>query len=330
MNNRISSILKTKQLSRLIQNKPLIRGLLIVSTIFCLFIGSIFIIPSANKANKPNAQEEKELNNLEQSIQTVRKKTSPFLREYYIQKESRRLNLTLDNYRHLYNVSNKNLDFIPDIPENSSNIISWYYQDLNSYQRFQVLKDKILLLVNILSKLGILFVIVRFILEIPEREKQAKYQAWQVIHTAHGQTSSGARIAALEYLVTKQESLQGLRLEEGTYLNGANLEGARLDRAYLNGANLFEANLNRANLNRANLNGANLDGAYLFGATYTNDRIKSACNWEKAIYTEATWTKDLDAWIPYDVPGANDNKIEEIRNDTASDPQQPPNCRQWK
>ena len=129
-------------------------------------------------------------------------------------------------------------------------------------------------------------------------------------------------------------------------LNGANLNRANLYRAELKGANLIRANLkganldganllNRANLNRgilttgwliANLDEANLNGANLNGAVGLNpEQIKSACFWERAIYTEAKWDKDKKLWVAENRE-ANQREIEKLKRDKNSDPPNPIDC----
>jgi len=106
-------------------------------------------------------------------------------------------------------------------------------------------------------------------------------------------------------------SLTGATLQEANFLNaeltGAKLTGVDLSRAKLNnanlwgvdltGANLTETNLNQANLTRVNLAGATLTKATLREANLTTadfssakniplEEIKSACFWDKAIFTE--------------------------------------------
>ncbi|MDJ0657859.1 MAG: pentapeptide repeat-containing protein [Crocosphaera sp.] len=110
----------------------------------------------------------------------------------------------------------------------------------------------------------------------------------------------------------------------GTYLIGAYLVGAyfieaNLSKAFLRGANLKEANLTKANLSEADLSEANLketdlNEAYLFKTVLLNNKqIKSARNWEQAVYTEAVWDEKVGQWIPKDKE-ANRKKVEEIRN----------------
>ncbi len=86
-------------------------------------------------------------------------------------------------------------------------------------------------------------------------------------------------------------NLRGAHLWEAD-LTGAYLWGADLTRADLRGANLREANLTRANLTGANLWGADLTRANLRGArNLTPDRVKVACNWQQATFSEEFRTK---------------------------------------
>jgi uncharacterized protein YjbI with pentapeptide repeats len=84
-------------------------------------------------------------------------------------------------------------------------------------------------------------------------------------------------------------------------LSGANLTGTYLRAANLTGTNLTGANLTGANLRAANLTGANLTGAelgcykfnsllfctnFLGAINLTPEQVKSAKNWQQAIYDE--------------------------------------------
>ena len=123
---------------------------------------------------------------------------------------------------------------------------------------------------------------------------------------------------------------------DGAELNGANLYGANLNGADLNGADLNGANLNGADLNGADLNGANLNGAGLWGANLNGanlngaeglnpEQIKSACFWERAIYTEPKWDEDTELWVAADRE-ANQREIEKLKRDKNSDMPNPIDC----
>ena len=103
----------------------------------------------------------------------------------------------------------------------------------------------------------------------------------------------------------------------GADLEDANLEDANLGAANLGGADLALASLFRANLRAANLRAANLRAANLVGVkNLSKTQIKSACFWEAAYYNQ-----DRQAHV---------QKIEEIRQDKASDPTNPPDCSTWE
>lgn len=58
-------------------------------------------------------------------------------------------------------------------------------------------------------------------------------------------------------------------------------------------------------------------------------QIKSACYWEEAIYSEAQWDKNRSQWVIKDEK-ANQQKIEELKYDKASDPSTPVDCSRWQ
>ncbi|MFB2937544.1 pentapeptide repeat-containing protein [Aerosakkonemataceae cyanobacterium BLCC-F154] len=115
---------------------------------------------------------------------------------------------------------------------------------------------------------------------------------------------------------------------EGADLWKANLGGAGLKLANLKDANLMEANLQYAFLSEANLKEANLEGANLsYAQSVTRKQIKSACNWEKAIY-KSHYDKDKYEWVVEEP--ANQQYIEQLKQDRVSDPQEPVNCIKWQ
>ena len=130
--------------------------------------------------------------------------------------------------------------------------------------------------------------------------------------------------------------LRGARLS-GADLTFANLRGADLTLADLNsayligarlsGANLSFADLNSVDLSFADLSDANLYGAYLIEAKkLTLSQIKSACYWEKAIY-EGHW--DNRSILQVDEE-ANQQHIDRLKKDKASEPSEPVDCDIWK
>lgn len=125
-------------------------------------------------------------------------------------------------------------------------------------------------LLNILEGFSILVAVWLFFLEAPERDKQAHYEAWKTIDSAHGLRNSYARLQALQDLNSDRVPLRGFTAPEAD-LSGINLSGADLSHAYLSGADLSNTNLSHANLSHANLvetklNNANLTNSLLTGA----------------------------------------------------------------
>lgn len=125
-------------------------------------------------------------------------------------------------------------------------------------------------LLNILEGFSILVAVWLFFLEAPERDKQAHYEAWKTIDSAHGLRNSYARLQALQDLNSDRVPLRGFTAPEAD-LRGIDLSGADLSHSYLSGADLSNANLSNANLSHANLvetklNNANLTNSQLTGA----------------------------------------------------------------
>ncbi|MGK7878481.1 MAG: pentapeptide repeat-containing protein [Crocosphaera sp.] len=115
-------------------------------------------------------------------------------------------------------------------------------------------------------------------------------------------------------------NLEGANLNrvdfEGASLVAANLIAANFEGGSLKGANLLAANLNRANLKRVILEGTNLEEAYLYQTNELNIKeLKSAKNWEKAVYTKGELNYDNYEWVPVDKE-ENEAKIQEIRDST--------------
>ena len=111
-------------------------------------------------------------------------------------------------------------------------------------------------------------------------------------------------------------------------LHSANLHSANLDSANLHSANLHSANLENANLDSANLKGANLENANLIEVkNLTPSQIKSACHWETAFY-KGYFDIEKTKWI-VDAKN-NQDFIEELKQDQASDPKETVDCSIWQ
>ena len=129
---------------------------------------------------------------------------------------------------------------------------------------------------------------------------------------------------------------------EGAYLSHAHLQGAYFNRAHFQDAHFYHADLTQAYFHRANLSrtyfyrtnfdqanfyGANLSGASLMESqNLTPTQIKSACNWDKAVY-QGVWQLNQFRWVVDEK--ANQQFIQQLKQDKDSDPKQPVDCSQW-
>ena len=190
----------------------------------------------------------------------------------------------------------------------------------------------------------------------------------KLIQNCSGKKDCEGRIEALERLVRAGRSfylynfsganldradlenadLKGAQLYQ-TKLSDANLKSVNLSsdndnitnlhRADLEGADLEGANLDRANLDRANLDHANLDRANLKNAILvdeidnnpTSSQIKSACNWEKAYY-KGKYDYETGKWNfeEQDIRRENQQYIDQLKKDKASDPKEKVDCSRWE
>jgi len=144
------------------------------------------------------------------------------------------------------------------------------------------------------AKLTILFALILYVLEIPQRKRQAELNAWQIVNSAMEQKAASGRVEALEYLnnagvdltllevsnvyligTTKEGETKGIKLPNAK-LREADFSESTLTDANFRNADLSKANLVGADLFRANLVGANLVGADLFRANLVGANLERA------------------------------------------------------
>ena len=126
-----------------------------------------------------------------------------------------------------------------------------------------------------LGKFSLLFAVVYYVYEAPDRAKQKHYQAWQVINTAQGKGGSGGRIEALQELNHDRVPLVGVNAA-GAFLMGVHLEKAHLLRADLSKSDMRGGKLDQANLEFADLSGANLRSVSLRDVNLENADLSDA------------------------------------------------------
>ncbi len=268
----------------------ILKGLGIGAVVFLTFAVASLIPVGGRTTNSTGKypQLESKLARLKTNIQEVQETTDPLRKELLIQQQAKDLDLGVGDYKKMLALRQPGIAPLPDAPTGVLEKVSWFYNDLSRSQRFWMMwgwaGSGILGLVGLGSQLTFVVVGIKYLQEIPQREKQAedqkrlaRYQAWQVIHAAHGQRVSGARIAALEDLVQQGESLIGLILEKGADLGGIQLKGARLIKANLQDAYLKNANLQDALLKNANFQGAYLRKVNLQGSDLRGANLRGAC-----------------------------------------------------
>jgi Pentapeptide repeats (9 copies) len=127
----------------------------------------------------------------------------------------------------------------------------------------------------------------KFVVNLEGIERQKYFQAWQVINSANGQTGSGGRKEALEYL-NKESSfwftpdckhenncLVGIRVVGPDTKNGANLNGIKLQ---------------NANLKSSDFTAASFEGAQLQNTKFIESKLKFV-SFRKADLTDVSFEK---------------------------------------
>jgi uncharacterized protein YjbI with pentapeptide repeats len=146
------------------------------------------------------------------------------------------------------------------------------------------------------SFISVMFGVLTWYNEAPDRKKQKHYQAWQVINTAQGKGGNGGRIEAMQELNADKIPLVGVDVS-GSFLQGVKLPKAELLRADFEGSDLRDCMLEGAHLNFANFKSANFRGGDLHGARLKNADLESAdlygTNLTEADFT-STNLRDVD------------------------------------
>jgi hypothetical protein len=130
-------------------------------------------------------------------------------------------------------------------------------------------------LLEYLGSFSILFAVIFYFADAPNRLKQKHYQAWQVINTAQGKGGNGGRIDALQELNDDHVDLIGVDVADA-YLEGIRLEKAHAQRANFSSADMRRAELTRADFQDANFHFTNLRGADLAHCDLFHSRFDDA------------------------------------------------------
>jgi hypothetical protein len=133
------------------------------------------------------------------------------------------------------------------------------------------------------SFLSVLFAVLVYYNEAPDRKKQKHYQAWQVINTSQGKGGSGGRIEAMQELNADKIPLVGVDVSHA-FLRGvmlpkailvrsdfeaADLRDCVLEGAHMDASDLMYANFRNGKMKGVRMKDSNLESADLFGADLT-------------------------------------------------------------
>jgi hypothetical protein len=177
--------------------------------------------------------------------------------------------------------------------------IDWLIQ----WAAYALSRFSLLELLEYCGSFSILFAVILYFVEAPQRQKMRHYQAWQLINSAQGNTGNGGRVDALEDLNNDHVSLVNINVTDAA-LEGLELPNADLRRAIMHGVDLKdskfigadlessllnESNFYSADLSGTNLSDCNMTGAYLMGAALRNANL-SHVNFDGADLTSADLT----------------------------------------
>ena len=192
----------------------------------------------------------------------------------------------------------------------------------------------LLSLLGLIGNAGIIIAVLTYVGSEKQRRETEVLNAWQTITSAHGQTGSGGRIQALEFLNASPganwrrrfpwfctphplctwpvESLDAVNLAVDSDNNSLPAEQSKsyggdrtiesparvyLAGIQLPGANLFRANLERADLRDANLEGADLRDANLEGTSLWNTNLEGAYLYGANLEGTRLWNANLEGAI---------------------------------
>ena len=125
------------------------------------------------------------------------------------------------------------------------------------------------------SFLSVMFAVLVYFNEAPDRKKQKHYQAWQVINTAQGKGGSGGRIEAMQELNADRIPLVGVDAQHA-FLQALKLAKANLVRSNFEASDLRDCVLEGAHMEFSNLKSANLRGGNLHGTHLRDSDLESA------------------------------------------------------
>jgi len=146
-------------------------------------------------------------------------------------------------------------------------VIEWIFYYLGRWGLLRILEYS--------SFLSVMFAVLVYYNEAPDRKKQKHYQAWQVINTAQGKGGSGGRIEAMQELNADNIALVGVDVSHA-FLRGVILPKALLVRSDFEAADLRYCVLEGSHMDLSNLQSANFRSGNLRGVRMMDSNLASA------------------------------------------------------
>ena len=142
-------------------------------------------------------------------------------------------------------------------------VVPFVFTDwLIQWAAFALSRFSLLELLEYCGSFSILFAVILYFAEAPQRQKMRHYQAWQLINTAQGNTGNGGRVDALEDLNNEHVSLVNINVTDAA-LEGLELPNADLRRAIMHGVDLKDSKFIGADLEFSLLSESNFYNANL-------------------------------------------------------------------
>jgi hypothetical protein len=151
-----------------------------------------------------------------------------------------------------------------------------------------------------LGKLGLLFALIYWICEIPQRKQAAAdlkksrhYVAWQTINSAVGKPGNAGRSDALQELNDDHVELYGISLKGGAVIIGSRLKNARMAHAdlsdgYYDNVKFSDAELYQTSWSNAWCSGCDFQDADFRSVTFS-DVVFDGCNFAGANFDSSIW-----------------------------------------
>lgn len=190
------------------------------------------------------------------------------------------------------------------VREEASNqmLMPWYAAEwVFSWIAYALRRWALVDVLRLVAHFTVIVAVVSYFAGADDRQRETRYQAWQVINLAQGKPGSGGRRAALQELNEEGASLRGVDVRYAV-LDGLNLPNSRLVASTFDSASLTRSDFRHADLGGASFKDATLsfslfDGSNARGADFRRARLQEASMpdmWLKRADLDSTFGYQLD------------------------------------